>query len=161
MNTINFSPLFSSTIGFDRVFDLLDSAAHGGDTNGSYPPYNIVRTGENAYQITMAVAGFGNDDLNIEARENVLTVSGNHGPTDGETNYLHRGIAARNFRRTFELADHVEVVGASLDNGLLNIDLVRELPEKSKPRQIAISTSPLEKVSNVAKKLVGDVKNAA
>ena len=138
MRTYDLSPLYRSTVGFDRLFSLLD-----GVTNGEaqpYPPYNIERTGENAYRVTLAVAGFGQADLDIQAKENVLTVKGEkkESKEDSERDVLYRGIASRAFERRFQLADHVEVTGASLDNGLLHIDLVREIPEAMKPRRISI-----------------------
>lgn len=140
MATFDLSPLYRSTVGFDRLFSILDSL--GGVENGtSYPPYNIERTGENAYRITMAVAGFGEDALSIEAKESVLTVKGERRDDAGkDREVLYRGIAGRSFERRFQLAEHVEVRGARLENGLLHIDLVRELPEALKPRKIAIST---------------------
>ena len=139
MRTFDLNPLYRSTVGFDHLFGLLDSLA--GDTRSeTYPPYNIERTGENAYRITMAVAGFGSDDLSIEAKENVLTVKGEKKTeTDGDgKEVLYRGIASRAFERRFQLADYVEVKGADLVNGLLHVDLVREIPEAMKPRSIAI-----------------------
>ena len=139
MRHYDLSPLYRSTVGFDRLFNMLDSS--GGETNGqTYPPYNIERTGENAYRVTMAVAGFGTDDIDIEAKENVLAVkAGKPEETANEKReMLYQGIAARAFERRFQLADHVQVTGASLENGLLHIDLVRELPEAMKPRKIAI-----------------------
>jgi molecular chaperone IbpA len=138
MRHFDFSPLFRSTIGFDRLASLLESVASADEQAYSYPPYNIEKTGEDAYRITLAVAGFGEDELVIEQREQTLVVSGQKkGSANGET-YLHRGIAARSFSRQFELADHVKVTGASLDNGLLHVDLVREIPEAMKPRKIDI-----------------------
>ncbi len=139
MRTFDLSPLYRSTVGFDRLFNLLDSAA-GGETPQPYPPYNIERTGQNAYRVTMAVAGFGDGDLDIQSKENVLTVKGDkkEEKQNGDREVLYRGIAARAFERRFQLADHVEVTGASLENGLLHIDLVREIPEAMKPRKIAI-----------------------
>jgi len=138
MRNFDLNPLYRSTVGFDRLFGLLDSLA--GDTRGeTYPPYNIERTGENAYRITMAVAGFGQDDLSIEAKENVLTVKGEKkAETEDDRDVLYRGIASRAFERRFQLADYVEVKGANLVNGLLHVDLVREIPEAMKPRTIAI-----------------------
>ncbi|WP_349358286.1 Hsp20 family protein [Stappia sp.] len=134
MRHMDFSPLYRSTVGFDRLFSMLDAAQDA----PSYPPYNIERTGETTYRITMAVAGFREDDLSLEAKENVLTVKGDR-PEDRETGeILHRGIAARAFERRFQLADYVEVKGASLENGLLHIDLAREIPEAMKPRRIEI-----------------------
>jgi molecular chaperone IbpA len=141
MRTFDLSPLYRSTVGFDRLFNLLDSA-NGGETAQPYPPYNIERTGENAYRVTLAVAGFGENDLDIQAKENVLTVKGEKRDEKQETReILYRGIAARAFERRFQLADHVEVTGATLENGLLHIDLVREIPEAMKPRKIRIGNS--------------------
>jgi molecular chaperone IbpA len=139
MRTFDLSPLYRSTVGFDRLFGLLDTLGDGGAQ--TYPPYNIERTGENAYRVTMAVAGFAEDELSIEAKENTLTVKGEKKETtEGEEKeFLYRGIAARSFERRFQVADHVEVKGASLENGLLHIDLVREIPEAMKPRTIAIN----------------------
>lgn len=138
MRNYDFSPLYRSTVGFDRLFGMLDSA---NNVDGqSYPPYNIERTGENAYRVTMAVAGFGEADLSIEAKENVLTVKGEQKQDEKkDAEFLHRGIAARAFERRFQLAEHVEVRDATLENGLLHIDLVREIPEAKKPRAIAIN----------------------
>ena len=141
MRHVDFSPLYRSTVGFDRLFTMLDSL--GTPDNGqSYPPYNIERTGENAYRITMAVAGFDEDELSIEAKRNQLTVTGKKAEGEnGETaEFLYRGIATRGFERRFHTADHVEVAGASLKNGLLHIDLKREIPEDMKPRKVAIET---------------------
>jgi molecular chaperone IbpA len=141
MRTFDLNPLYRSTVGFDRMFSLLDSLSGTDGTAPTYPPYNIERTGENAYRVTMAVAGFGEADLSIEAKEDVLTVKGEKkGETaEKETEFLYRGIASRAFERRFQLADHVEVKGASLENGLLHIDLVRNIPEAMKPRTISIS----------------------
>ena len=140
MRQFDFSPLYRSTVGFDRLFSMLDSMGTV-DNGQSYPPYNIERTGENSYRITMAVAGFSRDDLAIESKESTLTIRGERKEgSEPQTEILYRGIAARSFERRFQLADHVEVCGASLENGLLHIDLKRELPEAMKPRKIAIST---------------------
>lgn len=142
MRHVDFSPLYRSTVGFDRLFTMLDSLAQP-DNGQSYPPYNIERTGEDAYRISMAVAGFAEDDIAIEAHRNVLTVKGEKPETKDETSeFLHRGIASRAFERRFQLADHVEVVGALLKNGLLHIDLKRSVPEEMKPRKIAIQPTP-------------------
>jgi molecular chaperone IbpA len=140
MRSFDLSPLYRSTVGFDRMFNLLDSVGGVETSAPTYPPYNIERTGENAYRVTMAVAGFGEDDLSIEAKENTLTVKGEKKSEteEKENQFLYRGIAARAFERRFQLADHVEVKGATLENGLLHIDLVREIPEAMKPRTIAI-----------------------
>jgi molecular chaperone IbpA len=139
MRTFDLAPLYRSTVGFDRLFTLFDQLGDSGGAPG-YPPYNIERTGENDYRITVAVAGFAEAELNIEAKENTLTIRGDKQvkteENQGET--LYQGIAARAFERVFQLAEHVQVKGASLENGLLHVDLVRELPEAKKPRQIAI-----------------------
>ena len=140
MRHVDFSPLYRSTVGFDRLFSLLDSMGQPEQAAPAYPPYNIERTGDNAYRISMAVAGFGEDDLEIEAKENTLLVKGSQEKTEDDTvEMLFRGIAARNFERRFQLADHVEVRSAHLKNGLLHIDLVREIPEAMKARKISIS----------------------
>ncbi len=136
MSTFDFSPLFRSTIGFDRLSRLLDQSLL--DDGSSYPPYNIEKTGEDAYRITMAVAGFGEDDINIVAQENMLVVAGKAKPVDENAKFLYRGIAGRAFERRFQLADHIKVNGAQLVNGLLHVDLVREVPEAKRPRTIKI-----------------------
>ena len=140
MRTFDLAPLYRSTIGFDRLFSMLDQVAGYDGAGSSYPPYNIERTGENAYRITLAVAGFSDADLSLEAKENTLTIKGEKQAKSEEKNgeVLYQGIAARAFERTFQLADHVEVRGASLENGLLHVELVREVPEAMKPRQIPI-----------------------
>ncbi len=133
------TPLYRSTVGFDRLFNALDGL-HNGETAPTYPPYNIERISDDEYRITMAVAGFGEDDLSIEIKENTLNVAGKRSDkTEGEAKVLHQGIASRSFERRFQLADHVEVKGAGLENGLLHIDLKRELPEAMKTRTIQIS----------------------
>ena len=139
MRTFDLAPLYRSTVGFDRLFSMLDNAA-GFDAAPGYPPYNIERTGEDAYRISVAVAGFGESDLSIETKENALTIRGEKQAKDGETQgeVLYQGIAARAFERRFQLADHVQVTGAKLENGLLHVELVREIPEAKKPRQIKI-----------------------
>ena len=146
MRTFDLAPLYRSTVGFDRLFSLFDQLGDNGAPG--YPPYNIERTGENEYRITVAVAGFGEGDLNIEAKENTLTIRGDkQAKTEddkGET--LYQGIAARAFERVFQLADYVQVKGASLENGLLHVDLVREIPEAKKPRQISIGGNSKAKV---------------
>ena len=143
MRHFDLTPFYRSTVGFDRLFSTLDSLVGGSDAGQSYPPYNIEKTGENAYRVTLAVAGFGEKELTIEAKENTLTVKGEKKveETEGEGNeVLYRGIAARSFERRFQLADYVQVKGASLENGLLHVDLVREIPEAMKPRNIAIAS---------------------
>ncbi len=132
----DFSPLYRSSIGFDRVFDLLENASRTPNVD-NWPPYDIARTSEDAYRIAMAVAGFGQDELSIVHQPNLLVISGAR-PGEDNGEYLHRGIAGRPFERRFELADHVRVTGASLVNGLLTIDLRREIPEEMKPRRIEI-----------------------
>jgi molecular chaperone IbpA len=139
MRTFDLAPLYRSTVGFDRLFSMLDGASV--DTSApTYPPYNIERTGENAYRISIAVAGFGESELIIESKENTLTVRGEKQEKAGEKQgeVLYQGIAARAFERRFQLADYVQVTGAELANGLLHVDLVREIPEAKKPRQIPI-----------------------
>lgn len=136
---IDFSPLYRSTVGFDRLFSLMDAMGAGETSQPSYPPYNIERTGENAYRITMAVAGFGEADLGLEVKENTLLVKGERAVAETDKEFLYRGIASRSFERRFQLADHVVVQGARLENGLLHVDLVREIPEAMKPRRIPIS----------------------
>jgi molecular chaperone IbpA len=135
MRTFDLAPLYRSTVGFDRLFSMLD----GFEAAPGYPPYNIERTGENDYRITVAVAGFGENEISIEAKENTLTIKGEKQvkeEKDGEV--LYQGIAGRTFERVFQLADHVQVKAAALENGLLHVDLVREIPEAKKPRQIPI-----------------------
>ncbi|MFN7389371.1 Hsp20 family protein [Brevundimonas sp.] len=143
MRTIDFTPLYRSAVGFDRLASLLESAARTSQENG-WPPYNIETTGENAYRIEIAVAGFKPDELNIEVKENLLTVTGRKTANDdagANRTYLHRGLAERDFERRFQLADYVIVTEAALDNGLLSISLKRELPEALKPRRIEIASS--------------------
>ena len=142
MRTFDLTPLYRSTVGFDRLFSLLDQAT-GLESTPSYPPYNIERTGENAYRITVAVAGFAEPELSIEVKENTLTIRGEKQTKQNEKNgeVLYQGIAARAFERRFQLADHVVVKGAALENGLLHVDLVREIPEAMKPRSIPIGNS--------------------
>lgn len=156
MRTYDFSPLYRSAVGFDRLARQLESAARSSQENG-WPPYNIETTGENAYRIEIAVAGFSPDELNIEARENSLTVTGKKAANDDaapQKTYLHRGLAERDFERRFQLADYVVVKSADLSNGLLTIDLQRELPEALKPRRIEIATGKtlIEGKSDKAKK---------
>ena len=144
MRTYDFTPLYRSAVGFDRLANLLESAARTSSESG-YPPYNIETTGENAYRIEIAVAGFLPDELNIEVKENLLTVSGRKTANDDaatQRTYLHRGLAERDFERRFQLADYVIVTDANLSNGLLSIALKRELPEALKPRRIEIGTGP-------------------
>jgi molecular chaperone IbpA len=142
MRTFNLAPFYRSTVGFDRLFSLLDQVSDLDGATPGYPPYNIERTGDNAYRISVAVAGFSEPELTIVAKENTLTIRGDKQTKTDEKNgeVLYQGIAARAFERRFQLADHVEVRGASLENGLLHVDLVREIPESKKPRQIAIGS---------------------
>ncbi len=144
MRQYDLSPLYRSTIGFDRLFSLLDQAGGQEAASVAYPPYNIERTGENAYRLTLAVAGFSEAELSIESRENALTIKGaKEAHKEGDaTEMLYQGIAARAFERRFQLADHVQVTGARLENGLLHVDLVREIPEAQRPRQIPIGSGP-------------------
>ena len=135
MRTFDLAPLYRSTVGFDRLFSMLD----GFESAPGYPPYNIERTGENEYRVTVAVAGFGENELSIEAKENTLTIKGSKQVKEEQTGeVLYQGIAARAFERVFQLADHVQVKNANLENGLLHVDLVREIPEAKKPRQVPI-----------------------
>ncbi len=138
MRHTDFTPLFRSTIGFDRLAQLFD-AASSVDNEATYPPYNIERTGDSDYRITMAVAGFNQSELKIDAKESLLTVRGEKAAETAERKYLHRGIATRNFERRFQLADYVEVKTAALNDGVLSIDLVRNLPERMKPRSVPIA----------------------
>jgi molecular chaperone IbpA len=153
MRTFDLAPLYRSTVGFDRLFDML---SEGFEAAPGYPPYNIERTGENDYRITVAVAGFGENELSLEAKENTLTITGEKKQSEDkqENEVLYQGIAARAFERVFQLADHVQVKGAALENGLLHVDLVREIPEAKKPRQIPIGNG------KVAKPQVVDAKAA-
>jgi molecular chaperone IbpA len=144
MRTFDFAPFYRSTIGFDRLFSTLDQLGGVESSVPSYPPYNIARTGENAYRISVAVAGFTDADLSIEAKENTLTIHCEKKQTNDEEEtgeVLYQGIAARAFERSFQLADYVQVKGASLENGLLHVDLVREIPEAMKPRAVPITSS--------------------
>jgi molecular chaperone IbpA len=139
MRTMDFAPLWRSSIGFDRFFDLVENSARG-NADDNYPPYNIERAGEDRYAISLAVAGFAPEDLTITAEQNTLTVEGRKTVKDTDS-MLYQGISARSFKRTFSLADHVQVKGANFENGLLKIELVREIPEAMKPRKIAIGQS--------------------
>jgi molecular chaperone IbpA len=141
MRNLDLSPLFRSTVGFDRLDKLFDAAFREAARDLSYPPYNIVKTGENAYRIAMAVAGFGEKDLELVTHENMLTVKGQIQEPEKDVEYLHRGIAQRAFEHRFQLADHVKVVGARLVNGLLDVELERQVPEQLKPRKIEIGAT--------------------
>lgn len=157
MRQFDLAPLYRSTVGFDRLFSALDQFV-ASDAVPSYPPYNIERTGENAYRITVAVAGFTESDLSIEVKENALTLKGERKSESApKSEMLHQGIAARSFERRFQLADYVQVTGAALEHGLLHIDLVREIPEAKKPRTIQIASG-----SASSKPVIeGSVKEAA
>lgn len=146
MRHFDLSPLYRSTIGFDHLANLIDSMTTVGNDGGGFPPYNIERLAENEYRITMAVAGFARDDLNIDVKQGVLTVRGEKKPESDKREFMHRGIAERDFSRTFQLADHVEVRSADLKDGLLHIDLVRNLPERMKPRRIEIGKPAPEQI---------------
>lgn len=138
MRTIDFAPLYRSTIGFDHLSQMLDSVAQRDQNQPSYPPYNIERLDKDEYRITMAVAGFTQKELSIQSEEQTLKVRGERAEDTSERQYLHQGIAARNFERVFQLAEHVKVVSAAIENGLLHIELRREVPENMRPRQIPI-----------------------
>jgi len=149
MRTYDFTPLYRSTVGFDRLANVLDSVLTNDVGGQTYPPYNIEKTGDDAYRITVAVAGFTDDELNIGAREGQLVISGKKAAEEGDRNFLYRGIATRAFERRFQLADHVRATGAVTENGLLHVDLVREVPEALKPRKIEIGQTPaLENAAN-------------
>src|SRR5436305_12882181 len=147
MDRFDFSPLFRSTIGFDRWTRLVRAATRVATASHAYPPYNIEKTGGDAYRLTMAVAGFSQDELEITAQENTLQVTGKAKKAEDENRYLHRGMARGGFERRFSLADHIKVVGASLVNGMLHVDLVHEVPEAAKPRKIQIGTGQSQRVT--------------
>ena len=138
MTTFDFSPLYRTTVGFDHLSTLLDNIHRSDRSANSYPPYNIELISENRYQITMAVSGFQSSELDIKSEEQTLTIKGQKLPDESARKYLHQGIAGRDFERKFQLADHIEIVGAQLENGLLHIDLAREVPEAMKPKTIPI-----------------------
>jgi molecular chaperone IbpA len=149
MRSFDLAPLYRSTVGFDRVFDLLDTL--GKTESNGYPPYNIERLDENDYRITLAVAGFSEGDIDIVLHENTLTVTGKRPETDDQRNFLYQGIAGRSFERRFQLAEHVIVTGASLVNGLLNVELKREVPEAMRPRKIAIGPGKPGEVKTISR----------
>jgi molecular chaperone IbpA len=151
MRTFDLAPLYRSTVGFDRLFSLLDQGIESGGAPG-YPPYNIERTGENDYRVSVAVAGFNEPELSVVAKENTLTIRGEKDAKQEEKHgeVLYQGIAARSFERVFQLADHVQVKGASLENGLLHVDLVREIPEAKKPRAIPIGGKSIDQQKQAA-----------
>jgi molecular chaperone IbpA len=150
MRTYDFAPLWRSTVGFDRLFDLAETAQRAGEDN--YPPYNIERLADDRYQISLAVAGFAPDDISITAEQNVVTIEGSK-TEKAERDFLYRGISTRTFRRQFNLADYVQVKEAAFDNGLLKIELIREIPEAMKPRRIAINGSPADNVQKLEAKV--------
>ena len=156
MRTYDFSPLFRYSVGFDRIENLMASAMNHADRAQSYPPNNIETVAENVYRITMAVAGFGEEDLDVTQKENSLVIRGKAQNGGNDVSYLHRGIANRAFERSIELADYVEVMGANLSNGMLIIDLERELPEALKPRKIEIKRGTGSGLVGKAKKLLGN-----
>jgi len=162
MRHYDLSPLYRSTVGFDRLFSLLDQSASFDGSAPTYPPYNIERRSENGYRITVAVAGFGQDDIAIEVKENTLTIRGERKDERAEktSEMLHQGIAARAFERRFQVADYVQVTGAALENGLLHVDLVREIPEAKKPRMIPITTGSSSTVVDT-KAVESETKKAA
>jgi molecular chaperone IbpA len=161
MRAFDFSPLFQSTIGFERFQRVFDESLERSNSVPSYPPYNIEAVNENAYRITMAIAGFSQDDLDVTIEANRLTVSGRITNDNDNAEYLHHGIAARAFQRSFDLADHLKVSGSNLENGVLTIDLEREVPEELKPRKIKIMSGPVTSLSRKAKELIGAVENKA
>ncbi len=151
MRTTDFSPLYRFSVGFDRMQRLVDAASRFDDAAYAYPPYNIETRGDDAYRITMTVAGFAEKDLDVTVTENTVVVSARKRDEDKDVSYLHRGIAGRAFERRFELAEHIKVVGANLVNGLLHVDLVREVPEEKKPRKIAVgSKNPFKALTKKA-----------
>ena len=139
MRGLDFAPLYRATVGFDQIADMLDRVTSNDGSNATYPPYNIEKTADDAYRISIAVAGFSDEDLTVEVKDGALHVSADKVNEDEDRTYLHRGIATRAFQRRFHLADHVRVTGASHENGMLQIDLVREIPEALKPRRIEIA----------------------
>ena len=157
MRTIDLTPLYRTIVGFDRMANLIETGARL-DTTPGWPPYNIEQTGEDSYLIELAVAGFGPDDLSIELKEGLLTVTGKKGVADEERTYLHRGIAERGFERRYQLADHVRVTNANLEHGMLSLTLIREVPEALKPRTIAITVGGLEKSANDATLIEGEAQ---
>lgn len=161
MTHVDFSPLFRSSVGFDRLMRLVENSVQHGESVNGYPPYNIEKTSEDQYRVTVAVAGFGEDELTLEVNQNVLLIEGRKKEGDAEAAYLYRGIAGRSFKRQFQLADHVKVADAHLYNGLLIVDLVREVPEAMKPRRIEISTSEPAPIAGKGAKGIEGPKKAA
>ncbi len=160
MRSVDFSPLYRSMVGFDHLASLLEAASKS-ESASNWPPYNIETTGENAYRVEIAVAGFKPEELNVEVKENTLTVAGRKAANDENKRYLHRGLAERNFERRFQLADHVVVDGADLADGLLTIDLVREIPETMKPRRIEIGRAQTQSLPGTETKQIEGDQQAA
>ncbi|WP_296763336.1 Hsp20 family protein [Sediminimonas sp.] len=154
MHHFDLAPLYRASVGFDQIADLMDRVFASDVDQSGYPPYNIEKTDENSYRISIAVAGFSVDDLNVEVKENALIVTARKADEDKERTFLHRGIATRAFERRFHLADHVQVTGAHHADGMLHIDLVREVPEALKPRRIKVSAGPMEERDMVEAKTV-------
>ena len=154
MRNFDLTPLYRATVGFDQIADLMDRALASEVGQNTYPPYNIEKTADDAWQISIAVAGFSDDELSIELKDRALLVTGRKAEDTANRNYLHRGIATRAFERRFQLADHVKVFGAAHENGMLNIELVREVPEALKPRRIEISSSAKSQANLVDAKSV-------
>lgn len=154
MRNFDLAPLYRATVGFDQIADLMDRVVNTDQTRPSYPPYNIEKTAADAWRISIAVAGFADDELSVELRENELVVSAKKVSDDTKTKYLHRGIATRAFERRFQLADHVHVTGAGHENGMLSIDLKREVPEALKPRRIEIASGELSNDKKIEAKAV-------
>lgn len=154
MRTLDLTPLYRATVGFDQIADLMDRALANDTSNTSYPPYNIEKTDEDAWRISIAVAGFGENDLAIEVKDRNLHVTARKADDDADKTYLHRGIATRAFERRFHLADHVRVTGAAHENGMLHIDLIREVPEALKPRQIKITSAAQSDANLIEEKSV-------
>lgn len=154
MRSFDLAPLYRATVGFDQIADLMDRVLTNDVGQNTYPPYNIEKTAEDGWRISVAVAGFSDEDLEVEVKENALLVKGRKPEEEGERRYLHRGIATRAFERRFHLADHVRVTGASHADGMLHIDLVREVPEALKPRRIEIAKAPAQDVNLVEGKAV-------
>ncbi len=161
MRAYDFSPLFRYSIGFDRMQHLLDAASARAETAQTYPPYNIETVGEDTYRITVAVAGFHEDDLDVTVKDNSLVITGKVMSANDERAYIHHGIAGRSFRLGFDLADHINVLAANLENGILHVDLERQVPEELKPRKIEIKAGPVASFTKKAKKLIGSATNKA
>lgn len=159
MRNFDFAPLYRATVGYDRIADLMDRALTADVAQPAYPPYNIEKTAEDTYRISIAVAGFSPDELSVEVKEAALHVTARKAPETTEKTYLHRGIATRAFDRRFALADHVRVRGATHENGMLHIDLIREMPEALKPRRIEIGRSKTNEAQQVEDKTIDTTRN--